>query len=106
MRRSGDEDRVSRPEHCEEFLLLAHPAPDRNGLRDESAEFTRIWNTNPVHAPGHRTKALEHPEVGRVRVNCDVLPIPEDDQQIVFITADPGTTAARSLRHLLESRQP
>ncbi|HEV7627432.1 MAG TPA: helix-turn-helix transcriptional regulator, partial [Streptomyces sp.] len=79
--------------------LLAH-------LRDESAEFTKIWNANPVHAPGHRTKTIDHPEAGRVRVNCDVLPIPEDDQQIVFITADPGTAAARSLRHLLDSTQP
>ena len=35
-----------------------------------------------------------------MRVNCDVLVIPEDDQQVVFVTADPGTPAARALRHL------
>lgn len=69
-------------------------------LRDGSEEFGRIWETDPVHAPGHRTKVLTHPEVGRIRLNCDVLTIPDADQQLVLITADPGTPSARALRHL------
>lgn len=56
--------------------------------------------TNPVRAPGHRTKTLTHPEVGQLRVNCDVLTVPDDDQQVVFMTADPDTASARALRHL------
>jgi hypothetical protein len=36
-----------------------------------------------------------------VRINCDVLAGPDDDQQVVFMTADPGTPSARALRHLL-----
>jgi transcriptional regulator with XRE-family HTH domain len=51
-----------------------------------SEEFRRIWDTHPVHAPGHREKTIDHPQWGRVRINCDVLAIPEDDQQIVFMT--------------------
>jgi MmyB-like transcription regulator ligand binding domain len=43
---------------------------------------------------------MTHPELGSLRINCDVLAIPEDDQQIVFMTADPGTPTARALRHL------
>ena len=69
-------------------------------LRAGSEEFTQIWDTDPVHAPGHRTKTLTHPETGALRVNCDVLTVPHDDQQVVFITADPGTPSARALRHL------
>jgi hypothetical protein len=69
-------------------------------LRAASTEFTEIWNTNPVRAPGHRTKTITHPQLGLLRLNCDVLTIPEDDQQVVFLTADPGTATARSLRHL------
>jgi transcriptional regulator with XRE-family HTH domain len=69
-------------------------------LRTSSEEFVAIWDTNPVRAPGHRSKTFSHPEVGPVRVNCDVLTIPEDDQQVVFVTADPGTPSARALRHL------
>ena len=53
-----------------------------------------------MRAPGHRMKFLTHPEAGRIRINCDVLPIPDDDQQVVFMTADPGSAAARALRHL------
>ncbi|WP_406119422.1 helix-turn-helix transcriptional regulator [Streptomyces sp. NBC_00989] len=69
-------------------------------LRAGSEEFGAIWETGPVHAPGHRTKTLTHPQAGRLRVNCDVLTVPHDDQQVVFVTADPGTPSARALRQL------
>ncbi|GGP03400.1 helix-turn-helix transcriptional regulator [Nonomuraea glycinis] len=69
-------------------------------LRAGGAEFTKIWATNPVRVPGHRTKTVTHPELGRLRINCDILTVPDDDQQVVFMTADPDTPAARALRHL------
>ena len=69
-------------------------------LRAGSPEFTEVWQTNPVRAPGHRTKTAEHPRVGRLRLNCDVLAAPDEDQQVVFITADPGSPSARALRQL------
>ena len=31
---------------------------------------------------------------------CDVLIVPDDDQQVVFVTADPGSASARALRRL------
>ncbi|WP_043670811.1 helix-turn-helix transcriptional regulator [Streptomyces xylophagus] len=74
-------------------------------LRAGSEEFTQIWETGPVHAPGHRTKTVTHPEAGRLRVDCDVLTVPHDDQQVVFVTADPGTPSARALRHLAAAGQ-
>ena len=67
-------------------------------LHAGSAEFRPIWQARPVHAPGHRTKTLDPPEAGALRVNCDVPLVPEDDQEVVLITADPGSPAARSLR--------
>ena len=69
-------------------------------LHAGSAEFTGIWATNPVRAPGHRTKRVDHPTAGPLHLNCDILTVPDDDQQVVFITADPGTPSARALRHL------
>lgn len=69
-------------------------------LRTGSDEFSAIWDTNPVRVPGHRVKTVDHPEAGRLRVNCDVLTIPDDDQQVVFITPDPGSPAERALREL------
>ena len=61
---------------------------------DTSAEFRQIWATNPVRTPGHRVKTLAH-ERGPIRVNCDVLHLPDDDQQVVLLTADPGSATAR-----------
>jgi transcriptional regulator with XRE-family HTH domain len=51
-----------------------------------SEEFTHIWDTRPVHAPGHRESTVDHPQWGKVRITCEVLAVPEDDQQIVFMT--------------------
>ncbi|MBO8190316.1 helix-turn-helix domain-containing protein [Streptomyces oryzae] len=69
-------------------------------LDAHSEEFRQIWQTRPVHAPGHRSKTLHHPEAGTLRLNCDVLLVPEDDQEVVLITADPGSSAARTLYRL------
>lgn len=69
-------------------------------LRAGSEEFTAIWDTHPVRAPSHRTKTMFHPQAGPLRVHCDVLTVPEDDQQVVFITADPDSPSARALRQL------
>ncbi|MFJ5952296.1 helix-turn-helix transcriptional regulator [Streptomyces noursei] len=69
-------------------------------LRAGSEEFRQLWETRPVHAPGHRTKSVDHPTAGSLRLNCDVLLVPEDDQEVVLITADPGSPSARALRRL------
>jgi transcriptional regulator with XRE-family HTH domain len=69
-------------------------------LRAGSEEFAGIWDAYPARVAGHRTKNMVHPEVGRLQVSCDVLAVPDDDQQVVFITADPGSRSARALRHL------
>jgi transcriptional regulator with XRE-family HTH domain len=69
-------------------------------LRVGSEEFASIWDTHPVRVPGHRTKTMVHPQLGPLRVHCDVLPISDDDQQVVFITADPDSSSARDLRRL------
>ena len=37
---------------------------------------------------------------GPLRVHCDVLAVPEDDQQVVFITRRPWLPSARAFRHL------
>jgi len=69
-------------------------------LRAGSAEFNQIWAANPLRGPGDRTKTMTHPELGRLRINCDILTVPDDDQQVVFMTTDPDTPTARALRHL------
>ncbi|SEB85808.1 Helix-turn-helix domain-containing protein [Streptomyces misionensis] len=75
-------------------------------LRAGSEEFRLLWETRPVHAPGHRAKTLAHPTAGELRLNCDVLLVPEDDQEVVLITADPGSSSARALRELTARAGP
>jgi transcriptional regulator with XRE-family HTH domain len=69
-------------------------------LHAGSEEFRQLWEERPVHAPGHRAKTLDHPTAGRLRLNCDVLLVPEEDQEVVLITADAGSSTARSFHRL------
>lgn len=74
-------------------------------LEAGSDEFRELWAREPVHIPAHRTKTMTHPELGPLHINCDVLFLPEDDQQIVFMTADPDTPTARALNRLAGSQR-
>lgn len=65
-----------------------------------SPEFTRLWETARVHAPRHLTKQLQHPVVGALTLDCDILTIPDRDQHVVLLTAEPGSASAQTLRLL------
>ena len=69
-------------------------------LREGSPRFRELWATDPTRTPGHRVKTVHHPVAGRFHVTCDVLLVPEDDQQVVLITAEPGSPDERALRSL------
>ncbi|WP_139182946.1 transcriptional regulator [Actinopolyspora xinjiangensis] len=71
-------------------------------LRTESREFERAWHTALVRVPSHRRRTITHPRAGPLRLNCDVMPLPEDDQQLVFVTADRGSFEERALHRLRE----
>lgn len=62
-----------------------------------SETFRALWTTDPTRIPGHRIKTVDHPVAGRVTVNCDVLLVAEDDQQVVLVTAEPGSEDERAL---------
>ncbi|MEU1618327.1 helix-turn-helix transcriptional regulator [Streptomyces sp. NPDC005722] len=65
-----------------------------------SAEFARLWAAHDVSAEPTLRKTLDHPLVGPVTVNCDVLDITDRDQRVVIYTADPGSPAEQALRLL------
>lgn len=73
-------------------------------LHAGSSGFRALWAAEPTRTPGHRRKVVEHPVVGRLEVMCDVLLVPEDDQQVVLITAEPGSPDERVLRSLVAAR--
>lgn len=72
-------------------------------LHAGSALFRELWAAEPTRTPGHRTKTVDHPVAGRLRVDCDVLLVPEDDQQVVLVTARQGSPDEQALRGLLET---
>ncbi|MFB7495388.1 helix-turn-helix transcriptional regulator [Streptomyces sp. NPDC056161] len=65
-----------------------------------SAEFTRLWESHDVSEAPALIKTFQHPLVGPVTVNCDVLDIADRDQQVVIYTATPGSRSEEALRLL------
>lgn len=78
--------------------------PEVTGLVDEllsgSEEFSRLWASHDVSAGPSLCKTFQHPLVGPVTVNCDVLDIADRDQRVVIYTADPGSPSEEALRLL------
>ncbi|MBI1379102.1 MAG: helix-turn-helix domain-containing protein [Frankiales bacterium] len=70
------------------------------GLRAASQWFDALWASEPTTTHGRRHKTIPHATLGAVPVTCDVLLVPDDDQQIVFMTPEPGTSAAAALHEL------
>ncbi|KIF74310.1 XRE family transcriptional regulator [Streptomyces sp. 150FB] len=69
-------------------------------LLSGSAEFARLWAAHDVRAEPTLRKTVDHPLIGPVTVNCDVLDITDRDQRVVIYTAEPGSPAEEALRLL------
>ncbi|GAA2307387.1 helix-turn-helix transcriptional regulator [Streptomyces kunmingensis] len=69
-------------------------------LLDGSEEFARLWADHEVTARPTLCKTFEHPAVGPVAVNCDILDITDRDQRVVIYTAAPGSPSEEALRLL------
>ncbi len=78
--------------------------PEVTELVDEllagSEEFTRLWNSHDVCAEPTLCKTFQHPLVGPITVDCDVLDIADRDQRVVIYTAEPGSPSEEALRLL------
>lgn len=65
-----------------------------------SPEFARLWASHDVCAEPTLCKTFEHPLVGPIAVNCDVLDITDRDQRVVIYTATPGSPTEQALQLL------
>ncbi|WP_406010878.1 helix-turn-helix transcriptional regulator [Streptomyces sp. NBC_00637] len=63
--------------------------------------FARLWASGAVGAHREDHKTIEHPEVGSVEVDCDVLTDGESDLKIVILSAAPGSAHDARLRRAL-----
>ncbi|OZM75824.1 helix-turn-helix transcriptional regulator [Pseudonocardia sp. MH-G8] len=69
-------------------------------LRRGSLEFIRLWNTSEVIERRHQIKTFIHPAIGTIRLHSDMLGVPDRDQRVVLMTAEPGTPDETAIRLL------
>ncbi|MEU0026181.1 helix-turn-helix transcriptional regulator [Streptomyces sp. NPDC006335] len=69
-------------------------------LRSTSAEFTRLWDEGAVGPHVSARKTIEHPEVGDVTCDCDVLTVPGSDIRLIVYTVAAGSPDAEKLEFL------
>ena len=67
-------------------------------LRARSDLFAELWESGAVteHQPTSR-KTVDHPQVGAITLDCDVLTVPGADLTIMVYTAEPGSEDAERL---------
>ncbi|MPZ95236.1 MAG: helix-turn-helix domain-containing protein [Propionibacteriales bacterium] len=66
-------------------------------LREHSGEFERIWQERPSVVWDGARKRIDHPQLGLLELDCDVLAVAEADQQMIVYSAAPGTREAEAL---------
>lgn len=67
-------------------------------LRDGNGQFAELWATGAVGEHREDHKVIEHPSVGEVTVDCDVLTDGDTELKIVILTAEPGSADETKLR--------
>ncbi|WP_229670799.1 helix-turn-helix transcriptional regulator [Deinococcus aquiradiocola] len=63
-------------------------------------DFARMWRSGAVGEHSEDRKVVEHPVVGHVHVDCDVLTAGDADLRIVALTAEAGSIDARLIEQV------
>lgn len=66
-------------------------------LQGVSEQFAQLWQTRPVAVRTASRKTIDHPEVGRLTLDCDVLTVHGTDLRLVVYSATPGSSDADAL---------
>jgi transcriptional regulator with XRE-family HTH domain len=66
-------------------------------LRANSPRFAELWDTGAVGAHEAAHKTIDHPHVGAVTLDCDILTVAGSDVRLMIYTAEPGTEDAERL---------
>lgn len=70
-------------------------------LNAASPEFARLWTDHDVSwRPDDEPKHFDHPQVGALDLECQVLTAEHDTQILLVYTATPGSESAERLRLL------
>lgn len=65
-----------------------------------SPEFAQLWHDQELRIEHHSHQVLDHPAVGRLELDFEILTLPDRDQQLVLFTAEPGSPVYRALELL------
>lgn len=69
-------------------------------LLEQSEEFRSLWADHEIGLEPDEVKRFQHPEVGRLDLNCQVLLDPHQSHRLLVYTADPGTPSYDKLQML------
>ena len=69
-------------------------------LRADSELFRALWDSGTVGRHEAARKIIDHPVVGELTLDCDVLAVRGSDLRIMIYTAEPGTPDADRLELL------
>ena len=67
----------------------------------KSPEFAAMWTGRPIRDCGHSTREFDHPQVGRMTLTIELLPLNDDPGQCFsLVSAERGSTSEQSLQLL------
>jgi transcriptional regulator with XRE-family HTH domain len=99
----ADWDRLSRA-HVAHLRALAAQQPDDTDLveligrlRARSQRFAALWAQHDVAVRRECRKRIQHPVVGPLEVETEVLHSPEHDQRLIIYRAAPGSSSEQAL---------
>ncbi|WP_405669388.1 helix-turn-helix transcriptional regulator [Streptomyces sp. NBC_01527] len=69
-------------------------------LRTNSERFAELWDAGALGRHEAASKTIDHPQVGSLTLDCDVLSVAGSDLRIMIYTAEPGTQDAERLELL------
>jgi transcriptional regulator with XRE-family HTH domain len=99
-----DEAERTAAETAADLRAVAAKYPDDPGLQrlvaelhTRSPQFARLWDERRVAQRRNDTKTVDHPELGAITLDCDVLILPDTDQRLVVYSAAPHSPAAEAL---------
>jgi hypothetical protein len=69
-----------------------------NELHQASPKFATLWAERAISTTGPAKKTIDHPEVGPITLDCDVLTVAACDLRLVVYTAEPSSPDADRLR--------
>ncbi len=100
----ADEDDLTAAEAVAGLRAVSARYPEDPGLnrlldelRTRSSRFADLWADGRVAERRSSRKTVDHPELGRITLDCDSLYIPDTDQRLIVYSAAPASPEADAL---------